>query len=58
MITTHPGPAAADLWCQHEFDDGSLCGRQADPDRTCCSGHRDDGQPDHELAPAGQRNGR
>lgn len=58
MITTHADVDLVDPLCQHEFADGSLCGRQADPDRTRCSGHRDDGQPEHDLAPAEQRDRR
>ncbi len=58
MITIHSGLKADDLLCRHEFDDGSLCGRHAEPERTRCSGHRDDGQPDHDLAPAEQRDRR
>lgn len=36
----------ANLVCQHEFDDRSVCAANAVPGLTRCAGHLDDGQPD------------
>lgn len=40
-----------DTLCQHEFDDGGLCGHDALPGAARCTGHQDDGQPDYESDP-------
>lgn len=46
-VTVPAGQAEdRDPFCQHEFDDGGLCGHDALPGETRCAAHRDDGQPD------------
>jgi hypothetical protein len=49
-VTAPAEPAATvDPFCQHEFDDGGLCGHDALPGSTRCAGHQGDGQPDFPL---------